>query len=98
MNTVIPEKEVTLLVYGNDEYRGQLPCTARSAYGDPGSEDAKDEGLIHKIYRLGKKELPDKQLLVAARPEQDGGKYTFFTPEGSIIADPAKYARTGRNW
>lgn len=89
---------MTLVVFNGDKYEGKLECTTRSALGNAASEEPSEEGLVKKIYRLGLKERPDGNLMVAARPNLEGGKYTYFTPEGSVVAEPAEYFRTHRNW
>lgn len=92
------DEALTLLVYRDDSYHGQLQTTARAAYGEMGSDDPGNEGLIRKVYRLSAREMPGSRILVGTRPVEASGAYTFFTPSGSIIGDLEKYLRTGRNY
>lgn len=89
----------TLLVYSGEDFRGTIETTVGGAYGRPGTGNPREEGLISKAYRLGKRDIGENaDILVCARPQNAGGSYTFFTPEGSIIESPADYFRTGRNY
>lgn len=93
----MPDKEITLVIYGDDSFIGTVECLVKNALGMADTGNTEDEGLVSMVYRLGKEEMPAKNIMVAARPRRDR-EYVFLTPKGSIIGDIAAYLRSGRNY
>ena len=77
----MPDKEITLVIYGNDSFIGTVECLVKNALGMTDAGNTADEGLVSMVYRLGKEEMPAKNIMVAARPRRERDMSLFSNTE-----------------